>query len=71
VEVDAAAERTRLAKEAARLEGEIVKAQAKLGNASFIERAPRSVVEQERARLASHQSTLARVKEQLQKLQAQ
>ena len=67
-EVDPKAERERLSKETARLEGEIVKAKAKLGNASFVERAPKPVVEQERARLAGFESTLAKVRQQLEKL---
>jgi valyl-tRNA synthetase len=67
-EVDPAVERERLSKESARLEGEIVKARAKLGNASFVERAPAKVVEQERERLAGFQTTLAKLKEQLAKL---
>jgi valyl-tRNA synthetase len=67
-EVDPAAERQRLSKESARLEGEIVKAKAKLGNASFVERAPAQVVEQERARLAGFEATLDKVRQQLAKL---
>ncbi|OAI50994.1 valine--tRNA ligase [Betaproteobacteria bacterium SCGC AG-212-J23] len=67
-QVDPAAERARLKKEIARLEGEIVKAKAKLGNASFVDRAPASVVEQERKRLADFEATLAKLKDQLRKL---
>jgi valyl-tRNA synthetase len=70
VEVDPAAEKARLEKEIARLEGEIGKAKAKLGNASFVERAPAKVVEQERARLAGFESTLAKLREQLARLAA-
>jgi valyl-tRNA synthetase len=70
VEVDPKAERARIAKEITRWEGEIAKAKANLTNASFVEKAPAKVVEQERARLASFEATLAKLKEQLDKLTA-
>ncbi|MEW6706810.1 MAG: valine--tRNA ligase [Pseudomonadota bacterium] len=68
VEVDVAAETARLGKEAERLQAEIGKAQAKLGNESFVARAPAAVVEQERQRLADFTRTLARVQDQLRRL---
>ncbi|MGH1360350.1 MAG: valine--tRNA ligase [Burkholderiaceae bacterium] len=69
VEIDRDAELARLSKEAARLGGEIAKANGKLSNASFTERAPAQVVEQERARLLKFKETLDRINEQLQKLE--
>ncbi|MNT74021.1 Valine--tRNA ligase [compost metagenome] len=63
-----AAERVRLDKEIARLAGEIAKAHGKLSNASFVERAPAAVVEQEKARMGQFSETLDKVKEQRAKL---
>jgi valyl-tRNA synthetase len=68
IEVDMSAERERLHKERLRLEAEIVKAQAKLANRDFIERAPPLIVAQEKERLARFSATLAKVNEQLQQL---
>ncbi len=48
IEVDVGAERDRLDKEIARLENEIRKAEGKLGNSSFVERASAAVVAQEK-----------------------
>ncbi|OJX07579.1 MAG: valine--tRNA ligase [Burkholderiales bacterium 70-64] len=64
IEIDVAAERQRLDKEIGRIEAEIGKARARLDNPSFVERAPATVVEQERGRLASFGATLERLRAQ-------
>ncbi len=64
IEVDLAAERQRLEREIERVGAEIRKAEARLGNASFVERAPVAVVDQERERVASFAATLGRLREQ-------
>lgn len=68
VEIDVAAERARLTKESDRLNAEIKKAQGKLANTRFIERAPAAVVEQEKNRLQDFSETLDKVTEQLNRL---
>ena len=70
VEIDVEAEKIRLDKEIARLEGEMNKAQAKLTNASFVARAPAAVVEQEKLRVVQFGETLVQVKAQRAKLNA-
>ena len=68
VEIDVKAERERLDKEIARLENEITKTEAKLGNESFVSRAPAAVVEQEKKRMNDFSMTLAQLQMQRAKL---
>ncbi|MFY7982541.1 MAG: valine--tRNA ligase [Limnohabitans sp.] len=68
IEVDAAAEKARLTKEAARLEAEIAKANGKLGNEAFVAKAPPAVIEQEKKRVADFSATVEKIRQQLQRL---
>ena len=68
IEIDIEAERERLTKEITRLEAEMAKAQTKLSNPSFVERAPANVVTQEKDRLTAFHTKLDNLNEQLQKL---
>ena len=68
IEVDAAAEKIRLSKEAARLEGEITKANAKLGNEAFVAKAPQAVLDETKKRVADFGATLDKIRQQLQRL---
>jgi valyl-tRNA synthetase len=68
VEIDVAAERSRLDKELARLQAEVRKAEGKLGSAAFVERAPAAVVAQERERLAQFDAARQKVQEQRRRL---
>jgi valyl-tRNA synthetase len=68
MEIDAAAEKLRLGKEIARLEGEITKATAKLGNAAFVAKAPPDVIAQSHQRVAEFGDTLSKVRDQLARL---
>lgn len=68
IEVDVPVERKRLQKERLRLEGEISKAETKLANPDFIERAPAKVVMQEKERMTAFSATLAKINEQIIKL---
>ncbi len=70
MEVDVAAEKIRLSKEVARLEGEIGKANGKLSNEAFVAKAPPAVIEQERKRVADFEATLSKMKAQLAQLEA-
>ncbi|MEY4695181.1 MAG: Valine--tRNA ligase [Pseudomonadota bacterium] len=68
IEVDVAAEKIRLTKEAARLEGEIAKATGKLSNDAFVAKAPPAVIEQEKKRVADFSATVEKIRQQLQRL---
>jgi valyl-tRNA synthetase len=69
MEIDVAAEKARLTKEAERLGTELAKATGKLANESFVAKAPPSVIEQERKRIADFTATLEKVQDQLTRLQ--
>ncbi|PWB79264.1 MAG: hypothetical protein C3F11_21275, partial [Methylocystaceae bacterium] len=56
--IDLSAEKARLAKETAKLEGEVKKIEAKLANADFLARAPEEVVDENRER---REELLARI----------
>jgi valyl-tRNA synthetase len=68
VEIDMSAERERLHKERLRIEAEIEKCNAKLGNAGFVERAPPLIVAQEKERRTRFAATLEKINEQLKTL---
>ena len=68
IEIDVAAEKARLSKEADRLQNEITKASAKLSNEAFVAKAPPAVIEQEKKRVADFGATLEKVQQQLARL---
>jgi len=62
-------ELARLGKLLNREQGDLKKSAGKLGNSRFVDNAPAAVVEQERQRLASHESMVAGFKAQIAKLE--
>jgi valyl-tRNA synthetase len=68
VEVDRSAERERLEKEIARVEEELRTVEAKLKNKSFVDRAPKQVVELHRQRQKNFAEELKKLKEARDKL---
>ncbi|RPJ35808.1 MAG: valine--tRNA ligase [Verrucomicrobiaceae bacterium] len=63
--IDVEAERARITKEIEKTQIEVRKCEGKLGNASFVDRAPPEVVAQEKARLADWRVKLAQLAEML------
>jgi valyl-tRNA synthetase len=59
--LDVARELERLAREITATEANIARSRAKLADTRFTERAPAAIVEKERAQLAAHEETLARL----------
>lgn len=66
--IDISAEKARLSKEIGKLEGEVKKIDAKLGNADFVARAPEEVVEENRERRADALSRIEKMKAALERL---
>ncbi len=67
--IDKYAELARLAKEIDKLENDVKRVEGKLGNSSFVDRAPAEVVAKERDKLASQQQALEKLRQQQQELQ--
>ena len=63
--IDVEAERARISKEIERVRVEVKKCEGKLGNASFVDRAPAEVVDQEKARLEDWRRKLEQLGEML------
>ena len=70
IEIDKEAEKNRLKKEITRLEIEIKKAETKLGNASFVEKAPPEVISQEKSRLESFSQSREKFLVQFKKIES-
>jgi valyl-tRNA synthetase len=66
--VDAAAERVRLQKELDQNQAEATRLAARLQDNQFVTRAPPTVVERERAKLATIQDKLARLRQELDRI---
>jgi valyl-tRNA synthetase len=59
---------TRLNREIAKLEGDLVRLREKLGNAAFVDKAPAVVVAKEQDKLQAQQQALATLQEQLHRI---
>jgi len=68
IEIDVEAEKIRLQKEITRIVMEVKKAEGKLSNKAFVEKAPDEVVAQEKERLKTFTTELSKYEEQLSRL---
>jgi valyl-tRNA synthetase len=68
--IDKDAEIARLTKESNKLLQDIERTEAKLGNAAFVEKAPKEVVENERKRVNENKSAVEKLQEQIAKISA-
>ncbi|WP_024459784.1 valine--tRNA ligase [Marinimicrobium sp. LS-A18] len=68
--IDKDAELERLSKETVKLEKDIQKTEGKLGNASFVDKAPKEVVDKERDRLDGLKSALSKLQEQVRRIES-
>ena len=66
--IDKEAEQARLNKELDRKRSEIERTEKKLGNASFVDKAPAAVVDKEKAKLEDARLTIRQLEEQLEKI---
>lgn len=69
--VDVETELDRLGKEATRLQGEVQRAENKLANRKFVDKAPPAVVTSERSKLADYREKLERVRLRIEWFQSQ
>jgi valyl-tRNA synthetase len=68
--IDKQEESVRLSREIAKLAKDSERAEMKLQNPSFVDKAPQDVVEKERGRLAELKFTLEKLQQQLEKISA-
>ena len=66
--IDKEAELARLAREVDKLQKDLVRIQAKLGNSAFVDKAPAEVVAKEREKMASQEQALKKLEQQLAQL---
>jgi valyl-tRNA synthetase len=67
--IDKDAELSRLTREIDKLEKDLSRIQGKLGNASFVDKAPEAVVAKERAKMQAQQQALDTLQEQVQRIE--